>query len=462
MLPAPGPSGEPRTDRPPDPGDGAAAVRVATDADLILVGGGLANGLIAWWLRALRPACRVLLLEAGSVLGANHTWSFHPSDLTPAQAALLAPLVAHRWPAHAVVFPNRRRRLSGGYASLSSARFDCRLREALGEGARVGTPVVRLGATSVTLADGRVLRAGAVIDGRGPRPSPWLTLGYQKFLGQEVRLASPHGLDAPVLMDASVAQHGGYRFVYLLPFSADTLLIEDTVYADEEALDPELLRRRIAAYAGERGWTVSEVLREESGVLPIVLGGDIDAFWHEAAVQGAVPRSGLAAGLFHPTTGYSLPDAVALAERIAALPDLAAPALFEAIRAHSIARWRSRGFFRLLNRMLFRAAAPAERWKVMARFYGLPEPLIGRFYAGRLGWADRLRILTGKPPVPLGAALRAAFAFGATAARSAAIAPSTPGARFRPPLPRAREGWGEGAGGPQTLTPTLSRRRARE
>ena len=60
--------------------------------------------------------------------------------------------------------------------------------------------------------------------------------------------------------------------------------------------------------------------------------------------------------------------------------------------------------------MLFLAAAPNQRWRVMQRFYGLPEPLIARFFAGRPTLADRLRILSGKPPVPVGAAIRAALA----------------------------------------------------
>jgi lycopene beta-cyclase len=260
--------------------------------------------------------------------------------------------------------------------------------------------------TEVELDDGTVLRAAAVIDGRGPRESDALELGYQKFLGQELRLAAPHGLTAPVLMDASVAQHDGYRFVYVLPLAPDRLLVEDTFYADGPAFDEARLRRNIADYAAARGWRVLELLREERGVLPIVLSGDPRAFWMEAA---GVARSGLAAGLFHPTTGYSLPDAVALAARVADLPDLSAGPLFDAVRLHALRRWRARGFFRLLNRMLFRAAEPSLRWKVMQRFYGLPEPLIARFYAARLGTFDKLRIVSGKPPVPLVAAVKAAL-----------------------------------------------------
>jgi lycopene beta-cyclase len=378
----------------------------ALDADLVLVGGGLANGLIAWRLFAQRPGVKLLLLEAGATLGGNHTWSFHATDLSEAQHDWIAPLVAHRWSGHEVAFPQLRRQLQGGYASLTSARFHEQLAAALGGRVLCGVAVDSLTPTQVRLADGRVLRAHAVIDGRGLRRSASLALGHQKFLGQELKLDASHGLEHPLLMDASVDQHDGYRFVYVLPFAPDTLLVEDTYYADAAQLDVPALRRRIAQYAASRGWRVARVLREEQGVLPIVLAGDVHAFWREA---GGVPCSGLSAALFHPTTGYSLPDAVALAELVAALPDLSAAALFEAVRRHAVERWQERGFYRLLNRMLFRAAPPPRRWKVMQRFYGLPEPLIARFYAARLQALDKLRIVSGKPPVPLGAALRAAL-----------------------------------------------------
>ena len=61
----------------------------------------------------------------------------------------------------------------------------------------------------------------------------------------------------------------------------------------------------------------------------------------------------------------------------------------------------------MLARMLFRAAAPAERYKVLERFYRLPTNLIERFYAGQSTTWDRMRILAGKPPVPINRAVRA-------------------------------------------------------
>ncbi|HEX2561365.1 lycopene cyclase family protein [Phenylobacterium sp.] len=44
---------------------------------------------------------------------------------------------------------------------------------------------------------------------------------------------------------------------------------------------------------------------------------------------------------------------------------------------------------------------------MLERFYRLPQPLIERFYAGRPSLADKVRILAGKPPVPVRRALAA-------------------------------------------------------
>ncbi len=234
--------------------------------DLILVGGGLANSLIAWRLHTERPELRILLLEQGRHLGGNHTWSFHDSDLTAAQLRWIAPLVSHRWPGYDVVFPEHARALNGGYASIASPDFARTIEAALGPLLRTGVRIDAVTPTSVRLADGTLLQAHAVIDGRGPAPSPHLALGYQTFLGQEVRLHAPHGLTQPVIMDASVAQQGGYRFVYLLPFGPDRVLIEDTHYVDSAVWEPERLRANIAAYAAGRGWQIRRRAARRTGL----------------------------------------------------------------------------------------------------------------------------------------------------------------------------------------------------
>lgn len=367
--------------------------------DILLVGGGLANGLIAARLQERRPDLRFLVLEAGESIGGNHTWSFHHGDLDAAGHAFLSPFVAHRWSGYDVHFPKFSRTIPTGYASIPADRFATVLADRCAAHLRTGARVRELGPGHVILEGGERLEARAVIDGRGAAPTRHLDLAFQKFVGQDLQLAAPHGLTRPVIMDARVPQIDGYRFVYVLPLDERRLLVEDTYYADGADLPMEAVRARIAAYAAAQGWQVDYVIREENGVLPLALGGDIDAFLEEAP-QG-LARSGLRAALFHPTTGYSLPDAVALADLVSTAPDLSGAALAARIRAHVAQTWKARGFFRLLNRMLFRAAEPGQRYKVLERFYRLPEGLVGRFYGADLTLADRARILTGRPPVPV-------------------------------------------------------------
>ena len=378
------------------------------DFDLILAGGGLANGLIALRLAARRPAVRVAIVEGGERIGGNHTWSSFEADITPDQAAWTAPLMAHCWDRYSIRFPDHGRTIVQGYRTTSGERLAAAL-SATPTTVLTGMPVVACTPTSVTLADQRVLTAAAVIDGRGQAPQtvggsgPALDLRAQKFVGLEVELTGGHGLAGPVIMDATVPQVDGYRFVYTLPLGPRTVLVEDTYYSDGRDLAPDVLRARVMDYIAAQGWTVARVIREEVGVLPIALGGDIGAFW-DAAPPG-VPLAGLRAALFNPITGYSFPDAVRTADLIAGLRSLDAAGIYAALRHHSEATWAQRGFYRFLTRMLFIAAAPEERYRVLQRFYRLDDDLVRRFYAGRSTAFDKVRTLVGKPPVPIGRAL---------------------------------------------------------
>lgn len=132
----------------------------------------------------------------------------------------------------------------------------------------------------------------------------------------------------------------------------------------------------------------------------MALGGNAGDLW--SAAPPGVTLSGLSAGLFHPATGYSFPDAVRTADLIAHLPDLVGPSIHQAQRSHSLDVWRQRGFYRYLNSLLFHGAPSAQRYRVLERFYGLHPALIQRFYAGRSTVADRMRILCGKPPISIG------------------------------------------------------------
>jgi len=373
---------------------------------LIIAGGGLAGCLAALALARRRPDMPFLLLEEGQAFGGNHIWSFFDSDVDEKNRWLVEPFIGRHWPDHEVRFPKRSRRIEIGYNSIRSADLDHHVRQHLQpDRYRLGTAVSEIGPSHVRLACGERLEADGVIDARGPEAAPGLDLAWQKFVGRIYRCHEPHGCVRPIIMDATVAQDDGYRFVYTLPFSDTELMVEDTYYSASAELHPPQLRSRIEQYLDAQGLSGAELVSEETGVLPILLAGSVDALWRSG--DSNVAKLGLRGGFFHPTTGYSLPDAVRNAVLLAELGDHSSLALWRLFRGRAGHLWQERRYFQFLNRMLFRAAAPSERYRVLEHFYRLPEAVVGRFYAARLTALDKLRIVSGRPPVSLGRAVHA-------------------------------------------------------
>ena len=382
---------------------------VTHTCDLAIVGGGLAGSLIALALAERRPDLRIRIVEGGETLGGNHLWSFFGADVAQENRWLLDRLVCHAWPAYDIAFPTHARTIAQPYYSVTSERLDAVVRAALpADAILTGRRVAACSATAVVLTDGERVEAAGVIDARGIGDASTLAAGWQKFIGRELEVEGGHGLERPIVMDATVAQHDGYRFVYCLPLSPTRVFVEDTYYSDGPALNAGAVSRRIDVYAEARGWKVvtgANDLREERGVLPVVYGGDFEAYWRSSGAK--VAKAGSRAGLFHPTTGYSLPDAVRLAIRIADAPDLSGEALHDLTLHHARTAWADRRFYRMLDAMLFKAAVPDQRYRVLERFYRLPADLVARFYAAQSTRGDKWRILSGKPPVPLLRAIRA-------------------------------------------------------
>ncbi|MGN6819935.1 MAG: lycopene beta-cyclase CrtY [Sphingomonas sp.] len=375
------------------------------ECDLAIVGGGLAGGLIALALRKKRPDLDLRLIEAGPRLGGDHVWSFFTRDIAKEDRWLAAPLVSYGWRGYDVAFPAHARTIDTSYYAIESERFDRVVRTSLAPGQLIAEKALGVGTTAAVLASGDRIEAKGIIDARGPGDMSMFEMGWQKFVGRELLLADPHEVTRPTIMDATVEQVDGYRFVYTLPFTATRMFVEDTYYSDTPTIDRNAMVDRIHDYALAKGWVTEAVGREETGALPVVMGGDFDSFWRAGGAR--LPKAGLRAGLFHPTTGYSLPDAVRLAIRIAGQSDLSTPALLELTHGMANRAWTDRAFYRMLSSMLFRAADPDERYRVLERFYRLGPGLIGRFYAGRTSVIDKARILSGKPPVPVGRAVAA-------------------------------------------------------
>ncbi len=339
------------------------------------------------------PRPSVALLERGEI-GGNHTWCFYESDLSPAMRRQVDPFVSHRWSSYEVRFPGFRRRLHTPYAMIASVRLRAVVLALLagrdGVLAWEHAQVDRVAPGMVHLADGRTVRGATVVDARGA-DGAGARGGYQKFYGQEITLHEPHGLEWPLVMDATVPQYDGFRFMYVLPLSGRRALVEDTSFSDRPHLDVAQRQQAIAAWLRRHGWRAQAVTRTEQGVLPMP--------WRmpdpPTRAAAGIVHGGYRGGWFHPGTGYSLPLAAELAVLAATTPAARLPAAAAAARGQLQRRAR---FCCLLNRLLFHAYPAAARRNIFARFFGLPEPTIRRFFALRLTGGDKLRLLSGRPP----------------------------------------------------------------
>ncbi|MFB9374902.1 lycopene beta-cyclase CrtY [Algimonas porphyrae] len=355
--------------------------------DLTIIGAGLSGLITAWRSLSVNPGLSIAIYEQADRIAGDHTWSFNDTDIAPALRDWFAPFIAQSWPRYDVRFPERKRTLEIGYCTGNSET----LRACVQPLMDAGRLQVHLGQTAPDDV------AGPFIDASGYEPRDDEFPGWQKFVGRVIRTELPHGVSHPVIMDATVEQIDGYRFIYLLPFSDRDILVEDTYFSDTPALSENEIGDRIATYIAQKGWQNHEVLRSEKGVLPMMMATDRDE--HS-------PSIGLKGGFAVAATGFTVPHAVEVADIIAQAIRRDGPeAAPEAIRAHRTHHIHRERYARLLNRMFFRAAEPSQRYVVLQRFYGLGEGLIRRFYRNGLTGRDKARILIGKPPVPVSKAL---------------------------------------------------------
>ena len=368
--------------------------RLCVDAqfDIILVGGGLQNCLLVQALAHHSRNLRIALVEAGEQLAGNHTWCLHRGDVTDGVWAWLAPLVQYQWPAYRVAFPQLDRRVALPYCALTSdrvARVTMQQLSNLGATVRLQTRAAVVERDAVTLQDGTRWTAALVVDARGPEQQiANHGQGFLKFAGLEVETARPHGMTEPLLMDARVPQDDGFRFVYVLPLSERRLLVEDTCFSDNAALDVPAYLQRARQWLTARDLGPWHEIRSENGVLTMPWA------WHDPPADRLV--GGMAGGWFHPLTGYSLAEAARLADAVAQTP--LADVNDRWIAAHRTDLQRRGRLARLLCRALFRHTEPGDRATLLARFYRRPDAVIGRFYALQSTLADAWTILAGPPP----------------------------------------------------------------
>lgn len=356
---------------------------------IVIAGGGLAGSLAALALARLRPDVPLLIVEEQPQFGGTRFRSVFGRPLGEDGRALMLPILDHLWPGYFVAFPGDNRKIKAAFGGFQPEALHREMLATLKpDQYRLGTKVVAVREDALVLEGGETLKAEGAIDARGASNLSMLDLLFEARVDRIVRLKSPHGLDRPVLIDATDDQSAGFSFVRCFPLGEKKLLIAKALVS-ERSQPSDAADARLDHYIRLRGWKTAAVESQMPVVRPLPVEGDFDAFWRLGGAR--VAKLGLRGGFFHPATGASVADAVQNALLLAAQPDFSGDALHDLFEQEARRLWKKRQPVRDFNAAL-RSAPPSERRALVQRLYASDPTMLAHFHADRLEFVERLRL----------------------------------------------------------------------
>tara|TARA_B110000444_G_C18807730_1_gene580871 strand:- start:263 stop:1402 length:1140 start_codon:yes stop_codon:yes gene_type:complete len=265
-----------------------------------IVGAGCAGLTLAYHLidSELHPS---ILLDPQSERK-DHIWSYW--DDGQESLSVSRNFIKKKWARWAIKTHDRSIVRCGdnfAYVAISSAEYESslirKIESAQGKILRdkVISATTREDVNILKLSTGVELETETVFDSR-PQLTSKGTL-YQHFVGWTIQSSTPIFDDSTaILMDFRVSQEPGIHFIYLLPFSETSALIESTVYSTQ--LLPTLwyekqIRGYIEKHFPKSDW---KVINTESGAIPLNKK-------HPQSPYG-IPV-GLNSGIMRSSTGYA-------------------------------------------------------------------------------------------------------------------------------------------------------------
>jgi lycopene beta-cyclase len=246
------------------------------------------------------------------------------------------------------------------------------------------------------------VQARSALDARGPRcpehTDPGHVLLHQRFVGHWITTTRPVFDDTTVtLMDFTEQDNTGpVRFVYVLPTSPTTALVESTIFSpdaddplDHHAHIRQYIQRRWALTTDE--WHVDE---EEHGCIPMTDAPPSDLTRNHSARWAP---SAAVIGTTRPSSGYGF-----------ARSNRHSNALAQHLTAGTpVQAYRDRARTRLLDAVFLRFLRdrPDEAAEAFRRLMALPGPLVVRFMSERSTMLDEVRIILALQKRPFLAAL---------------------------------------------------------
>ncbi len=337
---------------------------------VIILGDGLLGSLLAYRLRQVLPEIEFKLYEQSSVLGGFEPCSFRSSDCE-SSLPWLSPLISQSWESHHIKFNKFEKWITDPYHLIDSRRLNEVLKTS------IGPDIVKLNnEKSLELA---LQESSFVIDTRNI--CHYKKKGFRKHLILEMELVEDHHLIAPVLFNAGVDRKDTFRTIRYFPLSSKKLILKDFWFSENNHINTNEMRNAAIATIGLMGWKIKKVIREDFGISDFPLSSPI------------IPQEGRVvslAGIFHDTTGSSMPLITKLVDRMVKT-SFRFGELREVVLTFKNENAIDKKFFQFLNKLMIE-----DRQEIFEAVYQQPYPVLERFSRGELTMFDRSRILFGK------------------------------------------------------------------
>lgn len=344
---------------------------------IIIVGGGLWGILLLHRIRETSPTTKVLLYDTAPV-GIKHSCSFRKSELNPEEFKWVRPYLSQAWRFHDVTFKDFHRSFDSFYYNILPGQFEKMTKEL--------KPFVRI-VSQIDLEE--LLEVGSCVIDTRPNPHQKMKCTRQT-LGLIIDLMKPHGLQRPIILDTDVKQKSLHRHMQYLPLDEYTLLVKDIrYYRDEvESLEPQ---EDDLLWEVRKRWKIKGVLGQESEKVLIPATPFLP--WNHGRIINL-------AGVMNMVTGDEFCDAVRLIDQMTKT-SLRLGELKEVIQRYRTEKLQSRGFTKIITRMLYHAPQASHRLQVLKYLHELPEYTLDKFLEGRISVMDLGRAIIEKPPVTL-------------------------------------------------------------
>ncbi len=193
---------------------------------IVVLSDGLTGSLVSLTIRKQHPGHEFLLINVGEGFGKAPSLPFCESAVPDCHRWLLEPLIARRWSSFYLSMPEGPTLIAGTVSLLAPEQIHAELFDSLGPGQFVSTgKIAEVGASHVVMENGQRIDAELLIDTRARKNSKSLEAGGTEIIARDYSLDQPHGLDVPVLRDATLTPPHFGRFLQYIPLSKNLLRV---------------------------------------------------------------------------------------------------------------------------------------------------------------------------------------------------------------------------------------------